>query len=151
MDLHAAIADVVNTFEPFFEQRDVHVDPALGSGKPFLRTTEAAVESILTNLLSNSLIAFEDIMVDRRDISISTNVTGDSVILDVADNGPGISVPTVTYLAPGLYTRLHGTGLGLAMVHDAVKDMEERSKCCVPGDSEARNLSFRYRFLVHKC
>jgi signal transduction histidine kinase len=124
VDLHAVISDVVDTFDPFFEQRDVHIDPALGPGQPFLRTSEAAVESILTNLLSNSLIAFEEIMVDRREISISTNVTGDTVLLSIADNGPGISAPSIADLwLPGYTTRVHGTGLGLAIVHDAINDM----------------------------
>jgi signal transduction histidine kinase len=124
VDLHEVISDVLKTLDPFFEQREVHVDPALGSGKPFLRTSEAAIESILTNLLSNSLIAFEDVMVDKREISISTNVEDGSVIIDLADNGPGISAPTVADIwLPGYTTRVHGTGLGLTIVHDAVNDM----------------------------
>lgn len=47
-----------------------------------------------------------------------------TVILDVADNGPGISTSTMSDLwLPGYTTRVHGTGLGLTIVHDAISDM----------------------------
>src|SRR5262249_26123628 len=55
VDLHEVISDVKETFAPFTEERDVQVDVNFGKGKPSIRTSEAAVESILTNLLSNSL------------------------------------------------------------------------------------------------
>lgn len=124
VDLQAVIDDIVETFAPFFEQREVQVDVKHSIGKPFLRTSEAAVESVITNLLSNSLIAFEDVMTDSRRIAISTNIDGDKVIIDIADNGPGISSATISdiWLA-GYTTRIHGTGLGLTIVHDAITDM----------------------------
>lgn len=125
VDLYAVINDVVATFEPFFEQREVHVSVDLSEGQPFLRASEAAVESILTNLLSNSLIAFEDLLIDSRQISIAANVADGRIVLDVADNGPGITAPTVADLwTPGYTTRVHGTGLGLTIVHDAVTDLD---------------------------
>jgi signal transduction histidine kinase len=124
VDLHEVVTDVVKTLDPFFEQRDVHVDLALDEGRPFLRTSEAAIESVLTNLLSNSLIAFEDVMTDHRHIVITTEVSDSKAILRVGDNGPGISSPTVGDIwLPGYTTRVHGTGLGLTIVHDAVHDM----------------------------
>jgi signal transduction histidine kinase len=124
VDLHAVIGDVVDTLDPFFEQREVHVEVRPGKGKPYLRTSEAAVESVLTNLLSNSLIAFEDIMTDNRQIIISTEVSDDKAILHVADNGPGIDVPNIADIwLPGYTTRVHGTGLGLTIVHDSVDDI----------------------------
>ena len=126
VDLYAVINDVVATFEPFFEQRDVRVSVELSQGEqPFLRASEAAVESILTNLLSNSLIAFEDLLIDSRQISIAANVADGRIVLDVADNGPGITAPTIADLwTPGYTTRVHGTGLGLTIVHDAVADLD---------------------------
>jgi signal transduction histidine kinase len=125
VDLYAVIKDVVETFGPFFEQRDVQVTVDLAPGQPFLRASEAAVESILTNLLSNSLIAFEDMLIDARQISIAVSIADGMIHLDVADNGPGISAAAINDLwTPGYTTRVHGTGLGLTIVHDAVTDLD---------------------------
>lgn len=124
VDLHSVISEVVDTLGPFFEQRDVQVEVQLGQGRPFLRTSEAAIESILTNLISNSLIAFEDVITDRRRILIGTEISGGNAVLRIEDNGPGITVPTVADIwLPGYTTRVHGTGLGLTIVRDAVHDI----------------------------
>jgi signal transduction histidine kinase len=124
VDLHEVISEIIETFAPFFEQRDVKVDVELADGRPFLRASEAAVESILTNLLNNSLIAFEDAATDSRRVTISTEITGDRAQLRVADNGPGITGIAVKDIwLPGQTTRVHGTGLGLTIVRDAVTDL----------------------------
>jgi C4-dicarboxylate-specific signal transduction histidine kinase len=134
VDLHAVIGSVLATFEPFFQQREVAVDTALADSQPFLRTSTAAVESIITNLVSNSLIAFEEATSGSRRIRVSTLISAETAELRIADNGPGIAgISKSDIWLAGYTTRLHGTGLGLTIVHDAVADMAGKVEVVSPG------------------
>ncbi len=85
VDLHGVIRNVLDTFEPFFEGRGVEVDPVFCSGEPYLKGSEAAIESIVTNLLNNSLVAFESHGVGDRKIRIVTSIEQEiwTLILDL--------------------------------------------------------------------
>ena len=124
IDLHKLIQDILDTYSPFFKGRDVKLVKDLASGNPFLRGQPAALESILTNLLNNSMAAFEDASTRHRVIQIASQISGDRWQLSVSDNGPGIiGISTTDIWLPGETTRKHGTGLGLTIVRDAAKDL----------------------------
>ena len=74
VDLHKVVADVLETYRPFLEGRDVEVETALTPGAPYLRGSEAAVESVVVNLLANCLNAFEAQGTLDRLIKLSTTV-----------------------------------------------------------------------------
>jgi signal transduction histidine kinase len=124
VDLHEVLNGVLRTFRPFLEGRDVTVEVSLADARPFLRATEAAIESIVANLLNNSLAAFERVSVPQRKITIRTEMVDTVWILRVADNGPGIrDIDLKDIWLPGETTAPNGTGLGLAIVRDAVTDL----------------------------
>lgn len=124
VDLSELIQDVLNTYDPFLQGRDVKTRVALGVGRPYLRGSEAAVESIITNLLNNCLAAFETGGTHDRVVRISTVVSDNRWRLKVEDNGPGIEgIRKADIWLPGRTTRKNGTGLGLTIVRDAAKDL----------------------------
>ncbi len=124
VDLHDVIKDVLKTYEPFLSGRDVHMESNLFKGSPYLRGSEAAVESIITNLINNSLAAFERAGTLKRRIQIHTKVEDSIVTLRIFDNGPGIEgISKEDIWLPGYTTQKNGTGLGLTIVRDAVKDL----------------------------
>ena len=131
VDLHAVIEKVVGTYKPFLKAREVSLDLRLHASKPYLQGTEAAIESILTNLLNNSLAWFEAVPPQDRKILLTTDVLHSrsemNFVLRVADNGPGIEGITVRDIwLPGRSSRSNGTGLGLTIVKDAVTDLGGR-------------------------
>jgi signal transduction histidine kinase len=124
VELHGVIVRVLRTFRPFLEGRDVEVRRQFAHGDPYLRGTEAAVESIITNLLNNALAAFERAEVEQRQIEIRTEIIDSTWVLRVLDNGLGIQdIEVADIWLPGETTQLNGTGLGLAIVRDAVTDL----------------------------
>jgi signal transduction histidine kinase len=124
VDLHHVINNVVKMFDPFLKGRDVGLKLNLDAGSPFIRGSEAAFESILTNLMNNSVSAFELDGTKNRTLRISTTVEGDTFTLAVADNGPGITgIVKRNIWLPGQTTKSHGTGLGLTIVRDTVIDL----------------------------
>lgn len=124
VDVHRVIKGVATTFAPFLDGRDVSLSLTLCSGAPYLRGTEAALESIFTNLLNNSLTAFERGGAGKRQIWVSTEVESTTVFLQVSDNGPGIEgIELRDIWLPGRSTQPNGTGLGLVIVKDSVRDL----------------------------
>ena len=131
VDLHDVLREVVGTFRPFLDGRNVATAVCLCSGNPYVRGSRAAIESIVTNLLNNSLTAFESAGTMGRRIELATSVEDGRWRLAVSDNGPGITdISTRDIWLPGRTTRKNGTGLGLTIVRDAVRDLD--------GDVDAR-------------
>jgi len=124
VDIHMTIHQVIKMFEPFLLEREVVVTTKFASGSPFLRGSEAAVEAIVTNLLNNSLIWLEQNHSTERAILIRTKISENIITIRVADNGPGIKdISKNDVWLPGQTTRPNGTGLGLTIVRDTVKDL----------------------------
>lgn len=124
VDMHDVVEGLLKTFDPFLKGRDVTVELALAEGKPRVSGSEAAIESILTNLVNNSIAAFESAATRARKLRIETTVEDNRFMLTVLDNGPGITgVAKKDIWLPGVTTRPHGTGLGLTIVRDTVADL----------------------------
>lgn len=124
LNIHNVINDVVSTFEPFLSGRNIKIERSFVNSNPYLRGTEASIESVITNLLNNSIAAFENAKTSNRHIRIATNVIATTLTIAVADNGPGISgITTKDIWLPGQTTNPNGTGLGLTIVRDAVSDL----------------------------
>lgn len=124
VDLHRRLQEVLDTFDPFLKGRDVTVQKDFYAGKPYLKGSDAAIESIFTNLLNNSVAAFESGGTRDRVVRVSTSISLDRWTLTVSDNGPGIQgIRKTDIWLPGRTTRKNGTGLGLTIVRDAVKDL----------------------------
>lgn len=124
VDLNKVVRQTLETLDPFFAGRDVRALSQITDGNPYLRGSEAAVESILTNLLNNSVVAFERSTARERTIRVSTEVENQQWTLTVDDNGPGIEGISVREVwLPGESRRPGGTGLGLTIVRDAVSDL----------------------------
>jgi signal transduction histidine kinase len=124
VSIHTVIKEVLKTFEPFLSGREVDVKAELCSGSPYLRATEAAVESVIMNLINNSLAAFEADGTKARHVMIRTSIADGVHTTRVLDNGPGIiDIDTEDIWLPGYTTRTGGTGLGLTIVRDTVLDL----------------------------
>lgn len=128
VDLHALIQDVATTFQPFLRGRNVTLDLLFQqSEKPQLFGTYAAVESIVTNLLNNSLAAFERTEQPARRVLMATRIVDGVFELQVADNGPGIEgIDLADIWLPGQTVRDGGTGLGLTIARDSASDLGGR-------------------------
>lgn len=124
VEIHQVLNNVLETFKPFLDGRNVKAIVNYTMGNPFLRSSEAAIESIITNLINNSLVALEKSKVDKRKIYISTSIESTVLVLSVSDNGPGIEGISIKDIwLPGQTTNPNGTGLGLTIVRDATLDL----------------------------
>ncbi len=122
--VHKTIKQVLDTFSHIIAGRKVNATPQFDEGNPFLRASEAAIESILTNLLTNSLRVLGQGAQRSPQVVVRTEITEGLLILRVLDNGPGIQGLSMKDIwLPGETTYPNGTGLGLTIVRDTVKDL----------------------------
>lgn len=135
VEIHAVLMSILDTFEPFLTGRDVSVKLDFFAGDPYLRGTDAALESIIINLLNNSLTAFERSISRERIIELKTTLEGDTLVIRVLDSGPGIEDISIKDIwLPGERGPGSGTGLGLAIVRDAVNDLGGRVRAIEHGE-----------------
>ncbi len=105
-----------------------------------------SVAQVLTNLVVNALHATSGMPKHERRIWIRTLCDADYVVLEVGDNGPGISpemAPRV--FDPFFTTKPHGegTGLGLAITRQLVQQMDgEILLHSAPGEGATFNVFF---------
>lgn len=95
------------------------------SSSSIIYGAEALVETIVTNCLTNAIKAFESdgAKIVGRKVKITVANEGDTVALEVSDNGPGFSMAISEIWLPGRTTKLAGTGFGLTIVKDSCLDM----------------------------
>ncbi len=127
--VHELIDEAVELLDPYLLARETKIERDYADGAPMVWCRRAAVEAILTNLLTNALQAFEvrakaGIISGPRRIYIQTRISGGMVVIKVQDNGPGITKLAIDEIwLPGKTTTDKGTGLGLTIVRDVVEEL----------------------------
>lgn len=124
VEVHFALRKVIETYRPFLNTRDTTIYLDLAEGSPYLRSSIAAIESIIVNLLTNSLVALMQSSVSERRIEISTVISTEILEIVFTDNGTGIVDFSADEIwLPGVTSRLGGSGLGLTIVRDTIADL----------------------------
>lgn len=150
VEINEAISHIDELMRPFWSARDTVLNLKLSKGKPYLKCTQAALESIITNLINNSLNAFRRDKSSERIIEISTEVEGDYCLIIVMDSGPGIRQQNIEEIwLPGVTSDPDGTGLGLTIVRDTVKDLGGHVEAIAVGD--LGGAEFRIRLPILGC
>jgi signal transduction histidine kinase len=126
VELHSVIDDVLSLLGPSLDLAGVEVHRHFSSREAPIRSSIAALESVVANLLVNSVyFLVHGSTAERREIHIETKTSSEDVTLEVADNGPGIASDLKVDDAwlPGETRRRGGTGLGLTIVKDIIEGM----------------------------
>jgi signal transduction histidine kinase len=124
--LSVVITGVINLLKPFLDESSVTVQTVFVEDEPAVFGSIASCESVVANLITNSLNAFSypHARPGQRRIQIRTSVTANGLEMRLDDNGPGIhGLDLKDIWLPGQSTTAGGTGLGLTIVRDAVTDL----------------------------
>ena len=119
----------------------------LADGLPFTRISPSEAQQVFVNLINNAL---DEIELRGGEIKITTRREDDYLVVDIADNGPGIP----DYVLPRIFDPFFttkpvgkGTGLGLSICYGIVKkwggDISVNTK-------EGVGTTFHIRFPVSK-
>ncbi|HMA25801.1 MAG TPA: ATP-binding protein, partial [Gemmatimonadaceae bacterium] len=134
VDLHEGIDNTLMVLRHSLDE-GISVRREYGADVPKLQAYGGELNQVWTNLLGNAV----DALGGKGEITIRTRREGESVVVEIEDNGPGIPDdigprifdPFFTTKAPG-----KGTGLGLSISHSIVTQkhsgelrMESRPGC----------------------
>ena len=142
------LADIVRPatdgLRPLAQQKnlafDLDLDPAVWAA-----IDAAAVERVVNNLVGNALK-----FTDAGRVSVSVHADGDEAVLEVADTGLGIDpefqprlFDAFSQASSGISRRHEGNGLGLAIAHQLVLQMQGRIEL---SSKPNRGTTFQVRF-----
>ncbi len=137
VDIHS---DLDNTLMVLKHRlKDVIVERNYGPELPHLVARGGALNQVWTNLIDNAV----DAMDGRGALTLKTRCENDFVMVEVADDGPGIPPDAQSRLFEPFYTTKDvglGTGLGLDITYRIVQDHK--------GTIEVRSEPGNTRFIV---
>lgn len=80
------------------------------------------LQQVIINLIINACQAMASVEVQRRTLHIRTGVQGDEVVLEIADQGPGIASDVLPSLFnPFFTTKENGLGIGLSICRSIIE------------------------------
>ena len=118
IDLHQTIDDAARMLEDSFVALGIEVRIDCDRAPREIRVQESRLHQVLVNLIKNAIEAIENqqesFPLPAPCIRIDAYASGDSLTIDVIDNGIGIEAERSRRIfAPGYTTKNKGSGLGL--------------------------------------
>ena len=126
LDVNEVVRDTLLLLDPYLNDARVETTYQLSYEAGRIHSSIAAIEAILSNLITNSVKAFRrpDAELGNRRLVVRTELVGGNVHIVVLDSGPGIKArPVERIWLPGFTTEENGTGLGLTIVRDTVAEL----------------------------
>jgi two-component system, OmpR family, sensor kinase len=123
VDLLALASDAVHDAHAIDPKRTVSMEVLDGPGTPEVLGDEPRLRQVLSNLVANALQHTPE----SADVTVRVGTDGDDAVLEVADEGPGMSEQDASRVFERFYrtdsSRARasgGTGLGLSIVNSLV-------------------------------
>ena len=122
VNLHKVIEDILSNYKPLLTEYDISVEFNSDDTRPNIKSSRAAIEAIVANLINNAVYFVRPCLI--RTISIEYKVSSEAVLLIIRDSGPGIPEHKLNDIwLPGESSKSEGTGFGLTIVRDTVADL----------------------------
>lgn len=144
-DINSTVNDIVQlTRSSLFDGPAKTLTFVPGANLPLVTTSENAIKQILINLIKNAAEAMQQkgrVVVRTKLVTGTEDKDGERIEIIVADTGPGLPEQVQANLyQPLITTKENGhSGLGLSIVHKAVKDLGATLSCT---SSENEGTSF---------
>jgi len=120
------LADLVNMMKSEMIERGITVRLDLARDLPKVKLDQRQMRRALLNILKNSLEA----MPDGGEISVSTGMNSDRVVITISDTGVGIEEDNLEKIfTPFFSTKEMGTGLGLPLAQQIVAEHGGEISC----------------------
>ncbi len=126
VDIHEGLETTLTVLGYKLKHTSIALERDYDRALPKLTVRGSELNQVWTNLLDNAI----DALGERGTIAIATRRDGDCALVEIADDGPGISEDLVGRVFDPFFTTKdvgRGTGLGLATARRIVVDRHEGS------------------------
>jgi two-component system sensor kinase FixL len=121
VDLNPTVNDVVKLIKSNAVRHGISVDIELSPWMRPILGDRVQVQQVLLNLLMNACDAVQHNESNRRRVSAKTVPHKETMVIEVADQGPGISEEELPHIfQPFFTTKREGLGLGLSICQSIV-------------------------------
>jgi signal transduction histidine kinase len=118
-DLNQVIEDNCQLLQKDFEDRNISILRSLAPDLPHTCFDVVKIHEVFLNIIQNAVEAIGDSGIIR----LGTWQNGDTICIQISDNGKGIPNEQIPKIFTPFYTtKEEGSGLGLAFAHRIVKD-----------------------------
>lgn len=120
IDIKMLLEDVVESFIPLINDRKIKIILDFNEDELYILADYNRLSQVFVNLIQNSIEALENI--DDGKISISIVENKNNIVIQVLDNGSGISSENIKRMnEPFFTTKSNGTGLGVYLSTEIVR------------------------------
>ena len=125
VNINQLLSKLLGSLQPMLNKKNITVSFSNASAELMFKTYPSNFSQVITNLVSNCFThGFElDDGLQSREISLSTELVGQNLFLNISDNGKGMRQETQQKIFEPFYTTKRGkggTGLGLSIVKNIV-------------------------------
>ncbi len=120
VDVSVVAERIISLFGYLESDYDAKFKAEVAESPVYVRASEAAIESIIVNFVTNALTALTLKGAKTRDraVVVRTEEAGERAVIRVLDTGPGIAMRLSDIWLPGRTTTELGSGIGLTIVRD---------------------------------
>jgi PAS domain S-box-containing protein len=134
INLNGIIENTVGLLKSYLKKNNVKTMLNLSSRIPNITASPQQLGQVFMNLISNAVEAMDGISKPKdglktrettgAKVTINSDLKEDTVVIEVADTGPGISKEDVEHIFDPFYTRKKdmGMGIGLSLCHGIIED-----------------------------
>lgn len=121
IDVNKLLDDTLQLLEPQLRKSNVVIVKNYADVPPKIFGNAGKLQQVFTNLIINA----RDAMLADGEISLTTKVEGDEIVIEVSDTGSGIEAENLPKIYDPFFTTKgvgSGTGLGLAVSYGIVQE-----------------------------
>ncbi len=129
-NLNAVVVDTVNLIKFHLQRRQINIDLQLSPILPMTTGAPQQLSHVILALINNAVEAFsitnapETSDQSAKIITLTTSANVTNIIIQIADNGPGIPAADLNRIFDPFFTRKKpmGIGIGLSLCNGIIKD-----------------------------
>jgi two-component system NtrC family sensor kinase len=124
VQMNDLIDDAIGLAEQSARYSKITINTNLEENLPFIQASQTELQQVFLNLINNAVDAM-----DKKDggtIDITSRLDENTIVVDFADNGPGIHRDNLARIFDPFFTTKpvgKGTGLGLSICYGIIKKM----------------------------
>ena len=134
INVNAVIEDTETLLKSHLKKNKIKMNLSLSLNVPIITASPQQLGQVLMNLINNSIDAMtgaSHVKNDRRikesadkEITISSNLNKNDIVIEVRDTGPGISKKDMEHIFDPFYTQKKkmGMGIGLSLCNGIIED-----------------------------